>query len=128
VGRGLADGALDPWAEKRRMAREVVDLYHGPGEGAAAERRFERVHRDRDLPEDVAEIPLPPDAVRDGAVFVPTLLVTLGFASSNSDARRKLEQDGVRVDGEVVREQELPLERLRGRVISVGRRLFARLV
>jgi tyrosyl-tRNA synthetase len=128
VARGLADGSLDPWAEKRRMAREVVDLYHGPGAGDPAEERFDRVHRDRDLPEDVPEVPIPTDSLRDGSLFLPPTLVALGFASSNSDARRKLDQGGVRLDGEVVAEQEVPVERVRGRVISVGRRRFARLV
>jgi tyrosyl-tRNA synthetase len=128
VARGLADGTLDPWGEKRRMAREVVDLYHGEGAGKAAEERFDRVHRDRELPEDVAEAPIPDDAVSDGVVFLPRLLVHLGFATSNADARRKLEQDGVRIDGDVVREQEVGVDRLRGSVLSVGRRRFVRLV
>ena len=37
VEKGLEDGSLDPWDEKRRLAREVVDLYHGQGSGAAAD-------------------------------------------------------------------------------------------
>ena len=128
VAAGLGDGSLDPWSEKRRMAGEVVDLYHGAGAGRAARERFDRVHRDHDLPEQVPEVDVPEAAATDDVVFVPALLVGLGFASSNSDARRKLRQDAVRVDGQVVREDELPLQWLRGRVVSVGRRRFARLV
>jgi tyrosyl-tRNA synthetase len=128
VAGGLGDGSLDAWTEKRRMAAEVVDLFHGNGAGAAAAERFERVHRDHELPERVEEAPIPNDAVRDGVVFVPRLLAELGLAGSNSDARRKLQDGAVRVDGEPMRDQEVGVEALRGRVLSVGRRRFVRLV
>src|SRR4029453_17787704 len=51
VEKGLSDGTLDAWSEKRRLAREVVDLYHGHGTGATAEERFDRVHREHELPD-----------------------------------------------------------------------------
>src|SRR6266545_8369132 len=44
VEKGLTDGSLDRWEEKRRLAREVVELYHGEGAGDAAQARFEQVH------------------------------------------------------------------------------------
>jgi tyrosyl-tRNA synthetase len=125
---GVGDGSRDPWAEKRRMAREVVDLYHGAGEGEAAERRFEHVHRDRELPSEVEEIPLPAAAVADGVVFLPRLLADVGLASSSSDARRKLQAGSVRINGEVVRDLEVDVGRVAGSVLSVGRRRFVRIV
>jgi tyrosyl-tRNA synthetase len=128
VARGLAEGSLQPWVEKQRMAAEIVDLYHGPGEGAAAVERFERVHREHELPSDVEQAPIPDAAVTNDLVFLPRLLADLGLASSNSDARRKLRDGGVRLDGDPVQEQEIALDRLRGRVLSVGRRRFVRLL
>ena len=129
VEKGLEDGSLDPWDEKRRLAREVVDLYHGQGSGAAAEERFDRVHRERELPEEVPEVAIPADVVEDGRVYLPKLLAALGLADSNSDARRLIEQGGVRLDGEPVSGEalELPVIELRGRVLQVGRRGFVRL-
>jgi tyrosyl-tRNA synthetase len=129
VEEGLAEGSLEPWQEKRRLAREVVDLYRGDGAGEVAEARFDQVHRDRELPDDVPEHPIPQDVVRDGAVYLPKLLSALGLADSNSQARRLIEQGGVKLDGETVTdvEEELPVARLRGRVLQVGRRGFARL-
>jgi tyrosyl-tRNA synthetase len=129
VEKGLADGSLDAWQEKRRVAREVVDLYHGDGAGEAAMVRFDRVHRDHEVPDDVPEREIPPDVVRDGAVYVPKLLVALGLAASNSRARKLIEQGGVKLDGRAITELELelPLAQLRDRVLQVGRRGFARL-
>ena len=129
VDKGLADGSLDPWAEKRRLAREVVDLYHGDGAGAAAEARFDRVHRERELPEEIPEVSIPPDVIVGGNVYLPALLPLLGLADSNSHARRLIEQGGVRLGGEPVSGDalEIPVAELRGRVLQVGRRGFARL-
>jgi tyrosyl-tRNA synthetase len=129
VAAGLADGTLDPWAEKRRLAREVVDLYHGEGSGAAAEERFDLVHRDREIPEDVDEATIPPETVRDGRVWVPRLLVALGLADSNAEAKRLIEQGGVRIDGEPLADAgaDVPLEALAGRTVQVGRSRFVRL-
>jgi tyrosyl-tRNA synthetase len=129
VEAGLADGSLLPMDQKRRLARAIVDRYHGAGQGAAAEERFDRVHRDREVPLEVPEVPIPDEAVEAGTVWLPRLLEALGRAASNGEARRLVEQGGVRLDGEVVDDatRELPPEALRGRVLQVGRRWFARL-
>ena len=129
VEKGLEDRSLEAWDEKRRLAREVVDLYHGQGSGAGAEERFERVHRERELPEEVPNLAIPPDLVIDGRVYLPKLLAVLGLADSNSNARRLIEQGGVRLDGQPLDGDalELPANELKGRVLQVGRRGFARL-
>jgi tyrosyl-tRNA synthetase len=128
VAAGLAAGKLRPWEEKRRMAREVVDLYHGEGRGAEAQQRFDRMHREGEAPPDVEEAPIPADALDGESVLMPRLLSGLGMVSSNAEGRRKLEQDGVRIAGKVVHELELPVEEVRGRILSVGRRRFVRVV
>ena len=60
VDKGLADGSLDAWSEKRRLAREVVDLYQGDGAGTAAEEGFDRVHREHELPDQIPDVEIPP--------------------------------------------------------------------
>ncbi len=132
VAAGLAEGTLDPWQEKRRMAREVVDLYHGPGAGREAEARFDLVHREREVPAEVEERDLPSEWTREGeggGYWLPRVLWGLGLASSKAEAKRLIRQGGVRLDGEPVTDPdaELPGEALRGRVLQVGRRRFVRL-
>ena len=130
IERGLADGSLLPAVQKRRMARAVVELYHGPGTGTDAEDAFNRVHRDHALPETVADIPIPSEAVDDnGLVWLPRLLVALGRASSNSEARRMLEQGGIRLDSEPMTDPDFEAHKdeFLGKVLQVGRRWFGRL-
>jgi tyrosyl-tRNA synthetase len=130
VEAGLADGTLLANEQKRAMAREIVDRYHGEGQGAQAEARFDLVHKEHEIPADVPEAPIPPDALRDGRVWLPRLLVGTGLASSNAEARRAVQQGGVRLEGDVLGDPDaefLP-DALRGKVLQVGRRRFVRLV
>jgi tyrosyl-tRNA synthetase len=129
IERGLTDASLHPADQKRRLAREIVRLYGGEEAAAAAERWFDRVHVEREIPEDLEEISIPAAAVKDGKVWLPRLLAGAGLASSNSDARRLIEQGGVRVDGEPVTDPdaEISLEDLTGKVLQVGRRKFVQL-
>ncbi len=129
VAAGLADGSLDPWAEKKRMAADVVDLYHGAGAGPRAEGRFESVHREREMPDDVPDAQIPSDAIRGDKVWLPKLLVGTGLAASNGEARRLVAQGGVRINGEqaVDPEAELDQKEVDGAILQVGRRKFVRL-
>ncbi len=128
IEMALADGSMKPNDQKRAMARAVVDLYH-PESGAGAEEAFNRVHRDRELPEVVQDVPIPDGVAEDGVVWLPRLLVALDLASSNGDARRRIEQGGVKLDDEQVTDPayEARRDELAGKVLQVGRRWFGRL-
>jgi tyrosyl-tRNA synthetase len=130
VVAGLADGSIHPNAEKRRLARAVVDLYHGTGAGRAAEEAFDRVFKQHDVPEDLPEVSLPAELVREGRIWLPKVLVAAGLASSNAEARRAVEQGGVRLDGEPLTDPdtEVEVDALVGAVLQLGRRRFARIV
>ncbi|MEP7060547.1 MAG: tyrosine--tRNA ligase [Actinomycetota bacterium] len=129
VERGLAGGTVHPNQEKRRLAREIVTLYHGPATGEAAEGQFDRVFKSHDVPDDIPDVPIPDAAIRDGRVWLPKLLVGAGLAASNGEARRAVQQGGVRLDGSVLADPEAEFDpsELLGRVLQVGRRQFVRL-
>jgi len=133
VATALASGALAPVDAKRLLARTVVDLYHGEGAGAEAEAAFDRVFRSHEVPTEMAELVVPtdPGVLRDGRIRLDRVLA-LAFPSavpSNKEGRRKIEQGGVRLDGEVVEDPDLALTpgELTGRTLQLGRRNWARL-
>jgi tyrosyl-tRNA synthetase len=130
IEREVADGSLRPDLAKRRMAREVLSLYHGADAASAAEERFDLVFREHEIPSNVPEVPLPPSLAGEEKVWLPRLLAELGLVSSNSDGRRQIEQGGVRIDGEQVTDPslEIAVAELPGKVLQVGRRKFLRLV
>jgi tyrosyl-tRNA synthetase len=111
---------------KRRMARAVVELYHGPDDARAAEERFNAVFRENKVATDAPEAPLP----SGDPVHLPAALVAGGLAASTSAARRDIDAGAVRVDGVPVpaRHYDLPRADLLGRVVAVGKRRTARFV
>lgn len=128
VERDLAGGG-DAMKQKLRLAREVVALYHGSEAADAAEEHFNRVHRDRELPEDIREVPLPQGLRGAESVWLPRLLCELGLTASNAEGARLIAQGGIRIDGRKVTDPagEVPLHDLVGRVIQKGRREFLRI-
>jgi tyrosyl-tRNA synthetase len=131
IEKGLKEGTLHPAEAKRRLAWEIVRMYHGEPEADAAHSRFDRIHKERELPaaEDIPEKKVPPELVDgEGNVWLPKLLVSLDLARSNGEGRRLIAQGGVRLDGDVVKEELVPNAGLQGRILQVGRRSFVRLV
>ncbi len=114
-----------PRDAKRALARRLVALYHGEAAGEAAEAAFDRIHVAHELPEEVEEAELRPS---NGTVHLPELIAEL-FGGSRSEARRKLAQGGVRLDGEPLGADplDLPAADLDGRVLQLGKRHFRRL-
>jgi tyrosyl-tRNA synthetase len=123
----LRSGELSAVAAKRLLGRTVVDLYHGDGAGEQAEAEFDRVFKDHAVPTEVEECRIP-------AAELPTqwfrFLALTGLATSGKDARRKIEQGAVRLDQEKMTDpdQEVTADEVDGRLLSVGKRAWARIV
>jgi tyrosyl-tRNA synthetase len=114
-----------PRDAKRELARAIVTRFHGPEAARVAEEHFDRLFIRHEAPVEVEELEVRPE---NGSVHVPAVLAD-GFGLSRSDARRRLAQGGVRLDGEPLGPDELDLapERLDGAVLQVGKRQFRRL-
>lgn len=118
----MPDG--EPVAQKRTLARSLVERFHGGEAVAEAEKRFDTVAR-RGVPDDVPEVELP-----DGEeVWIVALITLAGFAKTNGEARRFIKGGAVRLDGEVVEDERASLDMasLDGKILQVGKRRYARL-
>jgi tyrosyl-tRNA synthetase len=116
---------VGPRDAKRALARALVARFHGDEAAGEAEEEFDVVFRDRGFPGDVEEAVVRP---ANGSVHLPELLAEL-FGGSRSEARRKIAQGGVKLDGEPVPGDalDLPASALDGRVLQLGKRQFRRL-
>jgi tyrosyl-tRNA synthetase len=118
--RPVPDG--DPLEAKLALARWIVTRSHGEDAARLAEEHFTRVVREGRAPEEVPDHALP----AGDPVHVPALLAS-AFGLSTSEARRLIAQGGVKVDGVVVSDLDVPRSELAGNVIQAGKRRFARL-
>ncbi|MDX6427584.1 MAG: tyrosyl-tRNA synthetase [Gaiellaceae bacterium] len=114
----------NPLEAKLELARFIVTRSWGDEAAKAAEAHFTRVVREGGVPEDVPELPLP----EGDPVHLPALLVDgLGVAST-SEARRLIQQGGVKLNGAPAAGVDVPREALTGALLQVGKRRFARLI
>ncbi|MGH3002430.1 MAG: tyrosine--tRNA ligase [Gaiellaceae bacterium] len=113
----------DPMEWKLELARRITARWHGEDGARSGEEHFTRVVRRGEAPSEVPELELP----RGDPVHLPTLLVDgLGIAST-SEARRLIQQGGVKVDGEPAPGVDVARAALAGALLQVGKRRFARL-
>jgi tyrosyl-tRNA synthetase len=108
--------ALKPRDAKAALARQLVTRLHREDAAARAEADFDRKFRQREEPSDI-------ETRKFGTSAILSVMVDAGFASSRSEARRLVEQGGVRVNGEKVGPD---FELKTGQVLSVGKRKFVR--
>ena len=120
-----APAGAAPRDRKRWLARAIVDRFHGDGAGAAAEAAFDRLFVEHELPEE-----MPEHALGSGDTVHLPALIAEAFGRSRGEARRLLEQGGVKLDGEPVAADafDVPAAALDGRVLQVGKRHFVRLI
>ena len=114
----------DPLEAKLELARFIVTRSWGEEAAKAAEAHFTRVVRQGGPPEEVPEVPLP----EGDPVHLPALLVDRLGVASTSEARRLIQQGGVKLNGEAAAGVDLPRSALAGALLQVGKRKFARLV
>jgi tyrosyl-tRNA synthetase len=114
---------LGPRDAKRALAHRLVGRFHGAAAADEAEAGFDRVFIAHEAPAEVEEAEV---RAQDGSVHLPAVIAE-HFGRSRSEARRTLAQGGVRVDGEVVVDLDMPAAALDGRVLQLGKRHFRRL-
>jgi tyrosyl-tRNA synthetase len=128
IEAGILSGSMHPMDAKKRLAREIVTIYHSKEDAEAAQAEFEHVFSEREIPTDIEDIKVPTSAVKDGKVWIVRLLKDLaGFAPTNSEARRLIEQGGVTLDGEKVTNPNAELELKSGQVLRAGKLKFGRI-
>ncbi len=91
---------LHPMEAKRKLAREIVARFHSVAESVTAEVEFTQKFSRREFPDDLSPIPLSELMYPSGSVTVgiAALLVKYGFARSNSESKRLIEQGGVEIN------------------------------
>lgn len=119
----LCDGSkTHPRDAKLRLAREITAGYHGPSEAEKAAARWEAEKSRGEVPEDVPDFRVPPEALDNGAVLLVPLLRRIGLVSSNSEARRLIQQGGVVIGGRRVTDPTAPVPIRSGALLRVGKK------
>lgn len=115
----LEAGSLHPRDAKMRLAKEITSVFYTEDEAENAQTQFVTTFQQGNIPDDIPEYqPTPDETLLD-------IMVSQKMVASRSDARRMIDQQGVKLDGEVVKDINLQLPE--SGVLQVGKRRFLRL-
>jgi len=116
----------NPRNQKAILAKEIVKMYHGEKKAIIAEKEFNKVHRDKELPSDIAVF-----ETEKKNYFIADLLVDAKLVLSKNEAKRLVEGGGVETIVGDKKERitdwkkEVSLED--GMIIKVGSRRFTKI-
>jgi len=118
---GKPSGA-HPLESKKALARELVARFHGVAEAGQAEEDFVRQFKQKEIPDDM------PEAVFQSKerIWVCRLLNEAGLVASNGEARRLIQQGGVKLNGEKIANPDLEIALEDGIILQAGKRRFAK--
>ena len=117
----LDGGAIHPRDLKMELAREITSIFYGDEAAQAAEHAFVNVFQQHALPDEMDEVTIAqPMTLTD-------LLIFTQAARSKNEARRLIDQGGVKLDGEAISGATTMVEVNAPRVLQVGKRKFVRL-
>jgi tyrosyl-tRNA synthetase len=114
-------GERNPRDLKVELAKRIITDFHSAPDALAAEEEFNRIFKRKEVPDEIEARTL-----AAGSWKLPRLLVETTLAASMGEARRLIEQGGVRIDGERHTEDEVNLSAERSILIQVGKRRFLR--
>ena len=120
---GVKNGSVHPKDAKVNLAKEMVARFHGQDAAERAAEEFSRMFKAGGLPDEIEE----KEIICEGEECSAAASLALsGCASSNSDARRLIQQGGVIINGEKINDINLKLLANKEYLIQVGKRKFAK--
>ena len=113
----------NPRDAKVLLAREIIERFHDKAAADAAEAEFNARFQKGAVPNDIKDVTV---AAPTGEIGIMQLIKAAGLAPSNAEAGRNIDQGGVRIDGESVRDRTLKILAGAEFVLQVGKRRWAR--
>jgi len=124
----IADGR-NPRDVKFELAREIVARFHDAAAAERAQANFTSRFAEKTLPTDLPEVVLLCAAGETGIGLAAALTSSgVDLAQSRSEARRKVAEGAVRIDGQKASDPQLQLAAGAAYTLQVGPRRFARVV
>jgi tyrosyl-tRNA synthetase len=120
---GLHAGTIHPKKAKEDLAVELVDRYWGEEAARHAKEEFDKVFKDKGLPDDIPVFELIWD---DHEIWLPRIMKASGLVQSTGEAMRLIKQGAVNVDNEKIDNPDARLAR-GDYIIKTGKRKFIRI-
>lgn len=124
IKKELVDGA-NPRDVKYRLAKIITSLYHTPEEVEKAMAYYDAAFSRKSIPDDIPVLLVDED--RDTLYDAIPRLIAMGMVSSKSEFIRLVKQSGVRINGEIIGDDDLNMVLINSDVIKIGKKKFVRI-
>ena len=122
ISRGIKSKKLNPKQAKSILAKEVVTIYHNKSQADKAEKEFNKVFKEKQLPSDIKSV-----KIKEKQINILDLLVKTKLTSSKGEARRTIVQGGVKIDNTVEKDWKKIIAIKSKMIIQVGKRKFIKI-
>ncbi|MDY0382912.1 MAG: tyrosine--tRNA ligase [Atribacterota bacterium] len=127
IEQDLKEEAVSPLIIKKRLAKEIVKIYHGYSEANEAEQNFQKVFQEKKIPENIENLLLPKKIFKDDKLWIVKLIKQTRLLSSTGEILRNIEQGGVRINNKKVRQTDIDIEIKDGDILRIGKLHFYRI-
>ena len=126
----LKNQKLNPSIAKRRLARIIIEYLYSPGEAAESEKNFDLLFKEGQIPDDVEEFQVKREDIKDGSIWIVSILVGSGLVKSNGEARRMIKQGAIKLDGQKIDDDsmEIRVEEIDRKILQKGKRHFKKII
>ncbi len=131
IEKEVNERKVNPSNVKRKLARDIVEIYHGKGSGQEAEKifnlKFKSDFFDKEMITKISRpFKLKTSLFKDEKIWLIKLIREVGFAKTNGEARRLVQQSGIRLDGEILSniDLEFSIDEIKGKILQRGKREY----
>ncbi|MCM8803763.1 MAG: tyrosine--tRNA ligase [Candidatus Omnitrophica bacterium] len=118
----------NPRDAKAFLAKEVVKIFFSEKNAIEAEKEFNKIFREKDIPTEIPEIEIKEEMINlNGEIEILELISKTNMVSSKSEGRRLITQNAVKIDGEVISNPFMRIKLKDGMIIKIGKRKFFKL-
>ncbi len=111
-----------PKESKVLLGKAIITQFHGEAAAEAAAVHFDRVFKQKELPDEIPEFEL-----TGALVSVKESLLLCKLVGTGGEAKRMVKQGGVRINGKRVDDANGQITLVDGVILQVGKRKFARI-
>ncbi len=122
IGREMKSGQ-NPKIYKERLGKELVTMYYSKEIAETTSKEFEEVFKLKKTPQDIQDFKLPTNPIN-----IIELLVSAKLMPSKSEARRKIAEGAIEIDGEKIKDANYSVHVTNPKVLKAGKRSFCRLI
>jgi len=121
--KGVKSEEINPRDLKIDLAKLIIEIFYSKNDAEKAQENFIKLFQKKEIPDTIKEF-----KVKEDMVLLVDVLMNSALAKSKSEARRLIEQRGVKVNGKVLKDWKVEIIAEEGTVIQVGKRRFIKIV